>query len=365
LESQGFRVGIIAQPDWRSTADFTKLGKPNLFFAVSAGNMDSMINRYTADLKVRNDDAYTPHGAPGKRPDRAVIVYSQRCKEAFTEVPVVLGGIEASLRRIAQYDYWSDQVRRSVLLDATADILLYGNAERALAEVAHKISLGIPVSEITDVRGTAILRDSVPSGWTELDSSRIDWPKHIDAHTNPYDYGMDNKKDDGSSCDKFPGSTEAARKLNTTFDESDGGADGVGVTTIDPLMVEPEMPGAEAVVETTAEQRLQATPEEAIRIIPMPLQGKSVWEIEKTCIRLPSFEKVSKDAVLYSHASRVLHQESNPANARALVQKHGNKEIWVNAPPIPLETPEMDAVFALPFTRRTQATATPRSPPST
>jgi len=351
LESQGFRVGIIAQPDWRSTADFTKLGKPNLFFAVSAGNMDSMINRYTADLKVRNDDAYTPHGAPAKRPDRAVIVYSQRCKEAFTEVPVVLGGIEASLRRIAQYDYWSDQVRRSVLLDATADILLYGNAERALAEVAHKISLGIPVSEITDVRGTAILRDSVPSGWTELDSSRIDWPKHIDAHTNPYDYGMDNKKDDGSSCDKFPGSTEAARKLNTTFDESDGGADGVGVTTIDPLMVEPEMPGAEAVVETTAEQRLQATPEEAIRIIPMPLQGKSVWEIEKTCIRLPSFEKVSKDAVLYSHASRVLHQESNPANARALVQKHGNKEIWVNAPPIPLETPEMDAVFALPFTR--------------
>jgi len=358
LESQGFRVGIIAQPDWRSTADFTALGKPNLFFAVSAGNMDSMINRYTADLKVRNDDAYTPHGEPAKRPDRAVIVYSQRCKEAFTDVPVVLGGIEASLRRIAQYDYWSDQVRRSVLIDATADILLYGNAERALAEVAHKISLGIPVSEITDVRGTAILRDSVPSGWTELDSSRIDWPQHIDAHTNPYDYGMDNKKDDGSSCDKFPGSTEAARKLNTTFDESDGGADGLGVTTVDPLMVEPEMPGAEVVaavvepvVEKTPAERLEATPEEAIRIIPMPLQGKSVWEIEKTCIRIPSFEKVSKDAVLYSHASRVLHQESNPANARALVQKHGNKEIWVNAPPIPLETPEMDAVFALPFTR--------------
>ena len=124
LESQGFRVGIIAQPDWSNAEDFKRLGKPNLFYGVTAGNMDSMINRYTADLKIRNDDVYTPDAAPGKRPDRAAIVYSQRCKQAFSDVPVVLGGIEASLRRIAQYDYWSNEVRRSVLMDATADILL-------------------------------------------------------------------------------------------------------------------------------------------------------------------------------------------------------------------------------------------------
>lgn len=297
LESQGFRVGIIAQPDWRSVDPFKELGKPNLFFAVSAGNMDSMINRYTADLKVRNDDAYTPHGVGGKRPDRAVIVYSQRCKEAFSDVPIVLGGIEASLRRIAQYDYWSDQIRRSTLLDATADILLYGNAERALAEVAHELSMGKDVSELTSIRGTAIIRHELPSGWTEIDSTRIDWPKHIDEHTNPYDFDA---KEDGS-CSKLP-------------------------------ETEPE--------------------EQVVKIIPMPLQGKSVWETHKTYVRLPSFEKVSKDAVLYSHASRVLHQESNPMNARVLVQKHGNRELWVNPPPIPLETDEMDGVFGLPYQRR-------------
>jgi uncharacterized radical SAM protein YgiQ len=136
LESQGFRVGIIAQPDWTSKDEFQKLGKPNLFFAVSAGNMDSMINRYTADLKIRHDDAYTPNNEGGKRPDRAVTVYSQRCREAFKDVPIVIGGIEASLRRIAQYDYWSNKVKRSVIMDSKADILLYGNAERAIAEIA-------------------------------------------------------------------------------------------------------------------------------------------------------------------------------------------------------------------------------------
>ncbi|NIB39700.1 YgiQ family radical SAM protein [Pseudomaricurvus alkylphenolicus] len=299
LEAQGFRVGIIAQPDWRSAEPFKALGKPNLFFGVSAGNMDSMINRYTADMKVRNDDAYTPDGAPGKRPDRAVTVYSQRCKEAYKDVPVVLGGIEASLRRIAQYDYWSDQVRRSVLFDATADILLYGNAERAIAEVAHELALGKDISELKDIRGTAIIRNAVPGGWTEIDSTRIDWPKHIDAMPNPYD-------------------------------------------------VEDTSEGQCSKADTAAGEAV----DEPVRIIPMPLQGKSVWDMDKTCIRLPSFEKVSKDAVLYSHASRVLHQESNPQNARVLVQKHGNHELWVNPPPIPLETDEMDDVFALPYQRR-------------
>ncbi|GAA5315610.1 MAG: YgiQ family radical SAM protein [Candidatus Pelagadaptatus aseana] len=297
LESQGFRVGIIAQPDWRSAEAFQALGKPNLFFGVTAGNMDSMINRYTADLKVRNDDAYTPGGEAGKRPDRAVIVYSQRCKEAFSDVPVVLGGIEASLRRIAQYDYWSDQVRRSVLLDATGDILLYGNAERAIAEVAHQLSLGKAVSELTDIRGTAVIRSEVPEGWVEIDSSRIDWPRHIDALPNPYDY----ESNEGGSCSKLD-SAEAE--------------------------------------------------EEPVKIIPMPLQGRSDWDLDNTCVRLPSFEKVKSDAVLYAHASRVLHQESNPCNARVLVQRHGNKELWVNPPPIPLETEEMDGIFGLTYQRR-------------
>ncbi|MAZ86123.1 MAG: YgiQ family radical SAM protein [Cellvibrionaceae bacterium] len=297
LESQGFRVGIIAQPDWRSAEAFKALGQPNLFFGVSAGNMDSMINRYTADLKVRNDDAYTPDGAPGMRPDRAVTVYAQRCKEAYKETPVILGGIEASLRRIAQYDYWSDEVRRSVLMDSTADILLYGNAERSIAQVAHELSMGKTVKDLQNIRGTAIIRSSVPSGWTEIDSTRIDWPKHVDEIPNPYEF---DSKEDGSCAKK---------------DELD---------------------------EET----------QPVRIIPMPLQGKSVWEMENTYIRLPSYEKVSKDSILYSHASRVLHQESNPHNARVLVQKHGNRELWVNPPPIPLETEEMDGVFALPYQRR-------------
>ncbi|MGL4477921.1 MAG: YgiQ family radical SAM protein, partial [Aeromonas veronii] len=154
LEAQGFRVGIIAQPDWSSKDDFMRLGKPNLFFGVTAGNMDSMINRYTSDKKLRHDDAYTPGDVGGKRPDRATLVYTQRCKEAFKEVPVVIGGIEASLRRIAHYDYWSETIRRSILLDAKADILIYGNAERPLVEVAHRIAAGETIETMQDIRGT-------------------------------------------------------------------------------------------------------------------------------------------------------------------------------------------------------------------
>ncbi len=186
LEAQGFRVGIIAQPDWRSKDDFMKLGQPNLFFGVAAGNMDSMINRYTADKKIRSDDAYTPGGVAGKRPDRASLVYSQRCKEAYSNTPVVLGGIEASLRRIAHYDYWSDKVRRSILMDATADILLYGNAERAVVEIAQRLAFGEKVEQITDVRGTAFVRRDTPEGWYEVDSTRIDRPGKVDKIINPY-----------------------------------------------------------------------------------------------------------------------------------------------------------------------------------
>src|SRR5574343_205050 len=189
LENQGFRVGIIAQPDWLSAEPFKALGRPNLFWGVTAGNMDSMINRYTADRKIRSDDAYTPGGLAGKRPDRCSAVYAQRCREAFKDVPIIMGGIEASLRRIAHYDYWSDKVRRSILMDAKADLLLYGNAERAIIEVAHRLAAGEPVSSITDVRGTAFIRrrkDTTAEGWFELNSTEVDLPGRIDQHINPY-----------------------------------------------------------------------------------------------------------------------------------------------------------------------------------
>ncbi len=304
LESQGFRVGIIAQPAWNSAQPFKALGKPNLFFGITAGNMDSMINGYTADLRIRTDDAYTPGGVAGKRPDRAVIVYSQRCREAYYDTPIVIGGIEASLRRIAQYDYWSDKVRKSVLIDSNADILLYGNAERALVEVAHKIAAGHSIADMTHIRGTAVLLDAVPAGWTEIDSTRIDWPSKIDVMPNPYEF----KDPETQSC--------ATDK------------DAASSTTPDPEAVSP------------------------VRIIPMPLHRKNDLDKETTYIRLPSYNKVKNDPALYAHASRVLHQESNPHNARVLVQKHDTKEIWINQPPIPLETDEMDGVFDLPYQRR-------------
>src|SRR6201993_3805386 len=154
LEAQGFRVGIIAQPDWRSAEAFSALGRPNLFFGITAGNMDSMVNRYTADRRLRSDDASTPGGAGGMRPDRSVIVYAQRVREAYKEVPIIVGSIEASLRRIAHYDYWSEKVRRSVLLDAKADLLVFGNAERQIMEIARRLDAGEPIDALSDIRGT-------------------------------------------------------------------------------------------------------------------------------------------------------------------------------------------------------------------
>src|SRR3984893_8454847 len=159
LEAQGFRVGIIAQPAWQDASPFKALGKPNLFFGVTAGNMDSMVNRYTADRRLRHNDSYTPNDEGGKRPDRAVIVYAQRCREAYRLTPIVIGGIEASLRRIAHYDYWSDKVRRSILVDSKADLLVYGNAERAIVEIAHRAATGERPSAMHDIRGTAYLCD--------------------------------------------------------------------------------------------------------------------------------------------------------------------------------------------------------------
>jgi uncharacterized radical SAM protein YgiQ len=313
LEAQGFRVGIISQPSWDSADPFKILGKPNLFFGITAGNMDSLINRYTADLRMRSDDAYTPKGEAGRRPDRSVIVYSQRCREAYYDTPIVIGGIEASLRRIAQYDYWSDSVRRSVLIDSNANILLFGNAERALVEVAHQFASGKTVADMKFLRGTARVAAEVPQGWTEIDSTRIDWPSKIEQLPNPYEYN----KNDGENSEALSAETKSSEAGNSK----------------------------------TASPYSDQAPQ-AVRIIPLPLQRKEKYDSETTYIRLPSFNKVTNDPALYAHASRVLHQEANPYNAKPLVQKHGTQEIWVNTPPIPLETEEMDWIFDLPYQRR-------------
>ena len=289
LEAQGFRVGIIAQPDWTSAEPFKALGKPNLFFGVSAGNMDSMINRYTADRKRRNDDAYTPNNEGGKRPDRAVIVYSQRVREAYRDVPLVIGSIEASLRRIAHYDYWSDKVRRSVLLDSRADLLLYGNAERAIVDLAHRLAGGDSIHNIRDLRGTAFVRKRIPDGWREIDSTSIDTVGKVDKIVNPYQ----------------------------------------------------EVRTAECSNEEVAVQQ----GEDVVRIL------DRVDDPRPGVIRIPSYEQVREDPALYAHASRVLHKETNPHNARPLIQAHGDREVWLNTPPIPLETDELDWLFELLYTR--------------
>ena len=298
LEAQGFRVGIIAQPDWQNASAFKALGKPNLYFGVTAGNMDSMVNRYTADRKIRSDDAYTPDAAPSKRPDRAVLVYSQRCREAYSDVPLVIGSIEASLRRIAHYDYWSDKVRRSILVDSKADILLYGNAERALIELSHRIAKGEKVADIQDIRGTAFLRKKIPEGWSEIESTKLDRPGTVEKHVDPYEMKM-GKAD--ASC------------------ESDDNKE-----------------------KTTLEAGTKV-----IEIIRKPKADRA-----KQVVRLPDYEAVAQNPVLYAHASRVLHLEANPGNARALVQKHGDREVWLNPPPIPLTTKEMDYVYDMPYARR-------------
>jgi uncharacterized radical SAM protein YgiQ len=172
LEGRGFKVGLIAQPDWHSAEPFKALGKPRLFFGVSAGNLDSMLNRLTAQKKNRGEDQYSPGGSTGCRPDRATIVYAQRCREAFPDVPIVLGGIEASLRRIAHYDYWSDKVRRSILFDAKADLLVFGMGERPIWEVADRMRRGEALKHIRDVRGTAFIISNDEMKRHEADPAR-------------------------------------------------------------------------------------------------------------------------------------------------------------------------------------------------
>ena len=335
LEAQGFRVGIIAQPDWNSAEPFKVLGKPNLFWGVTSGNMDSMINRYTADRKIRSDDAYTPGDIGGKRPDRAAIVYSQRCREAFKDVPIVLGGIEGSLRRIAHYDYWSDKVRRSIVVDAKCDLLLYGNAERAIVEIAHRLAANEPVKTITDVRGTAFVRrpdDLSGKDWIEIDSSSVDLPGRVEAHYNPYMTTSELAIENGASCARDDEAAQVAQMA-----EQKGAAKRAA-----PVAKPSSQLGAHA---------------QAMVFVPNPApKGKlQVPPRERSVIRLPSYEQVRSDPVLYAHANRVLHLETNPGNARALVQAHGEgataRDVWITPPPIPLTTAEMDMVFDLPYAR--------------
>ncbi len=251
LEGRGLRVGVLAQPDWHSVEDFRRLGRPRLFFGISAGNLDSMLNRLTAQKKKRSEDQYSPGGATGRRPDRATLVYAHRAREAFGDVPILLGGIEASLRRIAHYDYWSDSVRRPILLDAKADLLVFGMGERPIWEVTRRLQQGEPIERIRDVRGTA-------------------WPM-----------------------------TEA----------------------------------------------------EAVAACSYPSEHVTDGRV----LELPSYEEVApptpEGKTAYARAARLFHYETNPFNARPLVQRAAGRAVYFNPPALPLETDEMDALYDLPFNR--------------
>jgi len=245
LESAGFRVGIVSQPDWRSADAWRTFGKPKLFFAISAGNMDSMINHYTANRKVRNDDAYSPGGRIGQRPDRATLGYCQRAREAYPGVPVIAGGVEASLRRLAHYDYWSDKVRRSILLDAKADLVAYGMGEDTILEIARRMAAGQTVKDLRDMRGMAYVL----------------------------------------------GAKESEERFG------------------DPAK-------------------------------------------EPTFLRLPTFEQVSTDKPLFAEATKIIHNETNPYNAKGLVQFHDRQAVVCNPPRFPITQQAMDAIYGLPYTRR-------------
>ncbi len=291
LEAQGFRVGIISQPDWNSADDFRRLGKPKLFFGITGGNMDSMVNRYTSDKKIRSNDAYTPDGVAGKRPDRAVNVYSHRCREAFKDVPIIIGGIEASLRRIAHYDYWSDKVRKSVLMDSKADLLVYGNAERQVVEIAHRLANGESIADLKGIRGTVHFVKQIPSGWAVKDSTDMDKPGVVMLPQNPYQ--------EQPACEQKSGEA----------------------------------------VNGSGENVIQFS-----KHISKAIRGNTV-------VRLPAYDAVKDDPILYAHASRVMHAETNPGNALPMIQQHGTRLIWINPPPIPLTMAEMDGVFDLPYSR--------------
>ncbi len=265
LEAAGFRVGIVSQPDWRKVDDWRRFGRPRLFFGISAGNMDSMINHYTANRKVRNADAYSPGGKIGLRPDRATLSYCQRAREAFSGVPVIAGSVEASLRRLAHYDYWSDKVRKSILLDCKADLLVYGMGEEAILEIAQRLRAGETVKGLRDMRGVAYAlgaSEEVP-----------EWPP------------------------RGTGVSPAVIAVNT---------------------------------EDTAGQR------------PAPQET----------ITLPSYEQVCADKPTFAEATRIIHNETNPYNAKRLVQWHGKQAVVANPPAFPISQASMDVIYTLPYTRQ-------------
>jgi uncharacterized radical SAM protein YgiQ len=244
LEACGFRVGILAQPEWHTCEPWKTFGRPRLFFAISAGNMDSMINHYTANRKVRNDDGYSPGGRIGLRPDRATLAYCQRAREAYRGVPIIAGGVEASLRRLAHYDYWSDNVRRSILLDSKADLVVYGMGESPIVEIARRLRAGKTLKDLRDMRGVAYALGAAES------------------------------------------ETFRARS----------GSDGL--------------------------------------------------------VFLPSFEEVKRDKLKFAEATRRIHLETNPYNAKTLVQWHDRQAVVCNPPPLPESQQSMDFFYDLPYTRR-------------
>jgi uncharacterized radical SAM protein YgiQ len=252
LEAAGFRVAVLSQPDWQSCEPWRQFGRPRLFFAVSAGNMDSLINHYTANKKVRNDDAYSPGGRIGLRPDRATLPYCHRAREAFPGVPIIAGGVEASLRRLAHYDYWSDTVRRSILLDCKADLLAYGMGETSIVEIAQRLAAGQTVRDLRDMRGVAYVL----------------------------------------------GAREAQQFA----------ACGLAASAATPQAVEP--------------------------------------------IVLPNFDQIRSDKLAFAEATRIIHINTNPFNAKTLVQFHDREAVVVNPPGLPLTQEEMDRVYDHPYTRR-------------
>jgi uncharacterized radical SAM protein YgiQ len=269
LEAAGFRVGMLSQPDWRSCQPWRTFGRPRLFFAISAGNMDSLINHYTANKKVRNDDAYSPGGRIGLRPDRATLPYCHRAREAYPGVPIIAGGVEASLRRLAHYDYWSDTVRRSILLDCKADLLVYGMGEHPIVEIARRMADGASVRDLRSLRGVAYVL--------------------------------------------------GAR----------------------------ETPPPERVEELSWRQ-----------VCNLPFMNRQVANLPPreqsdpgVCL-LPGFKQVNTDRMAFVEATRLIHINTNPLNAKTLVQYHDRQAVVVNPPSLPLLDEEMDRVYDLPYTRR-------------
>ncbi|MCX7746671.1 MAG: YgiQ family radical SAM protein [Clostridia bacterium] len=248
LESEGYRVGIIPQPDWKCSKDIMRLGRPKYAVLVSSGVIDSMVNHYTASKKPRSDDYYSPGGKAGFRPDRAVIVYANKVREAFKDIPVIIGGIEASLRRFAHYDYWDDKVRRSILLDSKADLLIYGMGEKPVLEIAKLFSEGVPIQKMKNIRGTSYV------------TSPGELPERIQKYL-----------EDGEERDKFS--------------------------------------------------------------------------------LLSSFEEVARDKKKYAESFKIQYDEQDAITGRTLLQKHGDRILVQNPPFTPLETKEMDRVYALPYER--------------